>query len=60
MKLLIIQISFNFKPKPVGYVFVSASSTILPIAYHSRTLRSYEQNYSIMKLKCLSTVDTLN
>lgn len=30
-----------------------------PIAYYSRTLRSYEHNQFIIELECLSIVDTL-
>ena len=63
-----------FNPNATCHLFVDASQnaveTVLkqpdegnklhPIAYHSRTLRSHEINYTITELECLAIIDTID
>lgn len=48
--------------KQIGAVLkqVDEHGVLHPISYHSRVLKSYEENYSITELECLSIVDSLD
>ncbi|GFX47423.1 transposon Tf2-6 polyprotein [Trichonephila clavipes] len=48
--------------KSVGAVLKQpdASNVLHPIAYHSRTIRDYDQNYAITELECLAIIDALD
>lgn len=37
-----------------------ASNVLHPIAFHSRTLRDFEKNYSITELECLAIIDSID